>query len=91
MIKRLLSFLLTIVATTTLYAGGLPEISTEENEVWYLIQFSEGGFVFDGNGNNAELKNENATGAEQQLWKFTGNETDGFKITNKKEIGRAHV
>ena len=86
MIKRLLSLLLTVFGICSIYAGGLPTVSTDSNEVWYLIQFSEGGFVFDGSSNNADLRNESAVGTDQQLWKFTGSESEGYQITNKKGL-----
>ena len=86
MIKRLLSLLLTVFSICSVYADGLPVVSTDGNEVWYLIQFSEGGFVFDGNSNGADLRNESAVGTDQQLWKFSGNEAEGYQITNKKGL-----
>ena len=83
MLKKILTCLLAFVGVTLLYAGGLPTASTEGNEVWYLIKFSEGGFVFDGKTENAGLRNESATGSEAQLWKFVGDDAQGYKITNK--------
>ena len=82
MIKRLFSFLLAFVGLSSLYAGGLPQVSTDGNEVWYLIQFGNGGSVFNASSNNANITTASMTGDDAQLWKFEGN-ASGYTITNK--------
>ena len=84
MIKRLLSLLLTLVGTGTLYAGGLPDVSTNGHEVWYLIQFSNGGNAITAANNQANITTDVATGTDEQLWKVTGSEAEGYSLTNKK-------
>lgn len=83
MIKKLFSFLLAFVCAGLLYAEGLPQTSTEGNEVWYLIQFSNGGSVFNAASNNANITTGSMDGADSQWWKFEGDATKGYTITNK--------
>ena len=82
--KRLLTLLLAIIGLANVYATGFPKVSTDKHEVWYLIQFANGGNVFSAKTNNAEISTAKAAASNEQLWKITGNEQSGFQLTNKK-------
>ena len=86
MLKKLFSLLLILVGLSPAYAGDLPEISTPENEVWYLIQFSVSGDVFVAQNGNAEVTIGEAKATEDRLWKIVGDDANGFVLTNKKGL-----
>ena len=65
-------------------AATLPTVSSGDKEVWYLIQFLNGGNVVTSASNGERIKTSIATASEEQLWKITGNETGGYSFTNKK-------
>ena len=64
-------------------AQGFPTVSTAENTVWYLIQFVNGGNAITASA-EANASTTSAVGRPDQLWKVTGNSTDGYQLTNKK-------
>ena len=82
--QRILFLLLVMTGWVTLHAQGFPTISTDENTVWYLIQFMNGGNALTANTANAQITTSQATGSDEQLWKITGDATDGYTFTNKK-------
>ena len=61
----------------------LPVFSTEDNEVWYLIQFSNGNAVIQDMGEGQTLMTGGVTKRGSQLWKITGTEND-CEIVNKE-------
>ena len=65
-------------------AQGFPTVSTAENTVWYLIQFVNGGNAITAETSGANVTTSAAVGKPSQLWKVTGNATDGYQLTNKK-------
>ena len=65
-------------------AQGFPTVSTAENTVWYLIQFVNGGNAITAETSGANVTTSAAVGKPSQLWKVTGNSTDGYQLTNKK-------
>ena len=66
------------------FSQGFPEISTDENTKWYLIQFMNGGNALTAETSGAQITTATATGSDAQLWKITGDATDGYTFTNKK-------
>lgn len=82
--KKLILFLLCITASfANAFSQVFPTISTEENTQWYLIQFMNGGYALTVENDNAEINTASPIGSDDQLWKITGNETDGYIFTNK--------
>ncbi len=67
-----------------LFSQGFPTISTDESTTWYLIQFMNGGYALTDENDNAEINTTAPVGSDGQLWKITGNDTDGYTFTNKK-------
>ena len=65
-------------------AQGFPTVSTAENTVWYLIQFVNGGKAITAATPDEEISVGAAVGSADQLWKVTGNGSDGYQFTNKK-------
>ena len=65
-------------------AQGFPNISTDENTKWYLIQFMNGGNALTAETSDAQITTAAAIGSDAQLWKITGDETNGYTFTNKK-------
>lgn len=82
--KRILS-LITALTIITLqgYASDFPQTSTNDNEVWYLIQFMNGGNVFTASSNEAQISTASAISSDAQMWKITGDATGGYTFTNK--------
>ena len=67
-----------------IFAQGFPTISTGENTKWYLIQFMNGGNAITAESAGAQISTATATGSDAQLWKITGDATNGYTFTNKK-------
>ena len=65
-------------------AQGFPTVSTDDHAVWYLIQFVNGGKAITADTPDAEISVGAAVGNEAQLWKVTGNGTEGYQFVNKK-------
>ena len=65
-------------------AQGFPTVSTPENTVWYLIQFINGGNAITAETSGANVTTSAAVGKPSQLWKVTGDATNGYQLTNKK-------
>ncbi len=82
--KKLSILLLSLLCLVSLRAQEFPTISSEGNEVWYLIQFMNGGETFSANADGAQIATASATATNEQQWKITGNATDGYSFTNKK-------
>ena len=83
--KRIFSALVCVVlGLANVFSQGFPEISTEESTKWYLIQFMNGGDVLTAKASGTQITIGSALGNDTQLWKITGNETDGYSFTNKK-------
>lgn len=82
--KKIFLFLLTFATILQSRAEGFPTISTDDNEVWYLIQFMNGGNAITAKSNNAQITTSAAIADESQQWKILGNDTDGYTFTNKK-------
>lgn len=83
--KKLFSAILLLCAGfASLCAQGFPTISDGENTKWYIIQFMNGGKAIASTSDGAEAKVAMATGSEEEQWKITGNDTDGYRFTNKK-------
>ena len=69
---------------TSILAQGFPTISTDENTKWYLIQFMNGGNALTAENSGAQITTAAALGSDAQLWKITGDATNGYTFTNKK-------
>ena len=65
-------------------AQGFPTVSTAENTVWYLIQFVNGGNAITAETSGANVTTSSAVGSAAQLWKVTGDNINGYQLTNKK-------
>ena len=83
--KRILFFMSLFVTMANLFAQGFPTISTDDNTKWYLIKFKNGGNALTAR-NEGQISTGAVTGEGAQLWKITGNETDGYTFTNKKGL-----
>ena len=87
MSKHFLTLLVSLLfGTLGAWADGKPQASTEGNEQWYLIQFMNGGNAITADTQGAEITTSAAVGNAAQLWKFTGDDTNGYTITNKKGL-----
>ena len=82
--KTILFLLVLFMGTVNVLAQGFPTISTDENTKWYLIKFSNGGDALTANTSGTQITIGAAVGNNAQLWKITGNSTDGYTFTNKK-------
>ena len=82
--KSILFFMGLFMGLASIFAQSFPTISTDENTKWYLIQFSNGGDVLTANTSGTQITIGSALGSDTQLWKITGDATDGYTFTNKK-------
>ncbi|MBQ2778484.1 MAG: family 20 glycosylhydrolase [Bacteroidaceae bacterium] len=82
--KKAFLYLVSLFCAASLSAQEFPTISTDGNDVWYLIQFMNGGETFAASSDGAQIATASATAADEQQWKITGNATDGYSFTNKK-------
>lgn len=86
MLKKIFLLLMVAMGVGSLHAAGFPTISTEGNEVWYLIQFMNGGNAITATTDGAQISTTSALGSDEQLWKITGSEAEGYTLTNKKGL-----
>lgn len=82
--KRLFLLTTLILSVAIGRAQNMPTVSTEGNETWYLIQFMNGGNAITAANNNAQITTAAAIASDEQLWKITGDATEGYSFTNKK-------
>ena len=83
--KRSILFLLGLfMGVASVFAQGFPTISTDENTKWYLIQFMNGGNALTAENSEAQITTSAALGSDAQLWKITGDASNGYTFTNKK-------
>ena len=82
--KRLFLILALLLSGMHVHSQNFPEISTDENTKWYLIQFMNGGNALTAETAGAQITTATATGSDAQLWKITGDATNGYTFTNKK-------
>lgn len=81
--KFTLTLLLALLFTFS-NAATFPTISSSNSDIWYLIQFLNGGNAFTAANDGARITTSTATGSDEQLWKVTGDQTSGYSFTNKK-------
>ena len=81
--KLVLAMFASVVCVLGALAQGFPTVSTAENTVWYLIQFVNGGNAITAAA-EADVTTSVAVGSPEQLWKITGDATNGYQLTNKK-------
>ena len=83
--KRSILFLFGLfMGVASVIAQGFPTISTDENTKWYLIQFMNGGNALTAENSGSQITTSAAMGSDAQLWKITGDATNGYTFTNKK-------
>lgn len=82
--KRILSSLLLLsCAFAGLHAATKPTASTDEQTVWYVIQFLNGGNALTAQGDGEKVKTGVPTGKASQLWKLEGTDATGYTLTSK--------
>ena len=82
--KKLFFIAALLLSAIGAYSQGFPEISNGENTKWYLIQFMNGGNALTAETSGAQITTSAAMGSDAQLWKITGDATNGYTFTNKK-------
>ena len=65
------------------HAATLPTVSTDDNEVWYLIQFVNGGKVINASAAGGEITVNQPTYADSEWFKVTGDASNGYTFTSK--------
>ena len=73
-----------IMGIANVLAQGFLTISNNETTKWYLIQFMNGGNALTAETSGAQITTSAAIGSDAQLWKITGNSSNGYTFTNKK-------
>ncbi len=90
--KKISTFLLSLFAVASVYAQVPFKVTTIENgefaegTTWYTMGIGEGAKLIKDNA-GAEyitLGSSLATGADEELWCFVGNATDGYAVYNKQ-------
>ena len=82
--KKLFLITALLLSVIGAYSQGFPEISNGENTKWYLIQFMNGRNALTAETSGAQITTSAAMGSDAQLWKITGDATNGYTFTNKK-------
>ena len=83
--KRFFTLLSCLVLGTACgISQGFPTISNDDDAKWYLIQFMNGGNALTAETAGANITTATATGSDAQMWKITGDATNGYTFTNKK-------
>lgn len=82
--KALLLLLCLMAGFAGAIAQGFPATSNGDETKWYLIQFMNGGNAITAETAGAQITTATATGSDAQLWKITGDATNGYTFTNKK-------
>ncbi len=67
-------------------AAELPTVSTEGNEVWYLVQFMSGQNVLTAQGDGEQVLTGVPTAKASQLWKVEGSASAGYTLTSKSGL-----
>lgn len=65
------------------FAATPPTPSTPDGEVWYMLQFSNGGCVVEAQADDANVLTADMTGSDAQWWKVEGSDADGYTLTSK--------
>ena len=81
--KFLFALAIIVLSITHAFSQGFPTVSTNEVTKWYLIKFMNGGNAITATA-AGQITTSVATGDDSQLWKITGDATNGYTITNKK-------
>lgn len=82
--KKILSVLLLWACVLTgLHAATKPTVSTDEQTVWYIIRFLNGGNALTAQADGEKVKTGVPTGKASQLWKLEGNDAAGYTLTSK--------
>ena len=83
--RKQLASLFVAFSAALLYAaaGTLPTVSTGENEVWYFIQFMNGGKVINASAAGSEITVNQPTGVDSEWFKLTGDATSGYEFNSK--------
>ena len=76
--KTLTLFLMLLVGFLSSWAQ-LPEFSTEDNPVYYKVNFTQGSTFLQDNGSETFLTNENVSANGGQLFAFVGTQ-DSFRL-----------
>lgn len=83
----ILAFLLAAPAQLRAEAT-MPTVSTDDNEVWYFIYLSDRSRYLTDESTNGEaalaMLESRLTAMDNQMWKVTGNSTDGYTLTSKE-------
>lgn len=98
--KSIMTMLLLALAATFNANAGSRFITTTVangnfagNTTWYTIQIAANGYVISNNGNASHITLDNVVSDitdEAQLWAFTGDDTNGYRLYNK-EAGAGKV
>ncbi len=78
----LLLMVAAIILPQTSSAAGFTA-STANNEVWYFLKFAQGELVVSSNGEGQVCRSASPRTRKSQLWKLTGDDTNGYQITNQ--------
>ena len=82
--KRFSTLLLFIVASLYVsYAAGFPKLSSDSQEYWYYLKFTQATLIISSNGDDAVCKALLPSGKSAQLWKVEGSSSAGYTFTNK--------
>ena len=81
-LRHLFTALLLLFVAVGISAQEFPTVSTDGNVRWYAIRFVSGTKCITAY-EAGEVTTASLTGDDAQMWKITGNETDGYTFTNK--------
>ena len=82
--KKLFLFCLLFAGCMALRAAGFPQVSTDTEEYWYYLKFTQGSFVVTSEAEGTVCKASIPAGRNTQLWKVQGTAAEGYTFTNKQ-------
>ena len=84
--KKLFLICLLFAGCMALQAEGFPQVSTDSEEFWYYLKFTQGTFVVTSEAEGKVCKAHIPAGRSTQLWKVQGTAAEGYTFTNKQGL-----
>lgn len=81
--KRYYFLLFLVSLFQSLHAADFPRVSTDSQEYWYYLKFTQGTFVVASDGDGQICKAGIPSGRKAQLWKIERPSSSGYTFTNK--------
>lgn len=83
--KKLLTLLLALISSiAAMAAGTMPQTSTADAPVWYIIKFMNGGGVLEAEGDGSKVQVGAQATVDTQYWRVEGDASKGYTFISRK-------